>query len=312
MSAIDSEDPYKVLGVAKDANQDVLKKAYRKLARQLHPDRGGDPEKLKRVNAAYHMVGDVKKRKLFDEFGTEAFRPGFDANAARSFRNWGGGFGGPGGAGPGASFDFEDIMNMFVGGQGRARRRPSRGPRRGQDVRASLEVSLAEALTGGERKLTIGEGGSVTVRIPKGVRPGQSLRLGKKGLPGVDGGPSGDLFLEITIAEHPLVRVDRDDLEMDLPMTFGESIRGGTITAATPTGTVNVKIPPCAEAGTRLRLRGRGMPKGASGTATGDLYLILRPTPPTETADDEQLSEAIDVIEEAYGEDVRKDLQFES
>ena len=150
------------------------------------------------------------------------------------------------------------------------------------------------------------------MRIPKGVRPGQSLRLGKKGLPGVDGGPSGDLFLEITISEHPLVRVDRDDLEMDLPLTFAESIRGGTITAATPTGTVNVKIPPCAEAGTRLRLRGRGMPKGASGTVTGDLYLILRPTPPEKTADNEQVSEAIDIIEEAYGEDVRKDLQFES
>jgi len=312
MSVIDSEDPYKVLGVARDASQDAVKKAYRKLARKLHPDRGGDPEKLKRVNAAYHMVGDVKKRKLYDEFGTEAFRPGFDPKAARSFRNFGGGFGGMGGPGPGSAFDFEDIMNMFVGGQGRPRRRPSRGPRRGQDVRANLEVSLSEALTGGERKLSIGEGSSVTVRIPKGVRPGQSLRLSKKGLPGVDGGPPGDLFLEIAIAEHPLVRVDRDDLEMDLPLSFAESIRGGTITAVTPTGTVKVKIPPCAEAGTRLRLRGRGMPEGASGTATGDLYLILRPTPPVPAPEGDELNEAIDAIAAAYGEDVRKDLQFES
>ena len=311
MSAIDSQDPYKVLGVAKDAEQDVVKKAYRKLAREMHPDRGGDPEKLKRVNAAYHMLGDVKKRKMFDEFGTEAFRPGFDARAARSFRNFGGGFGTPGGPGPGAAFDFEDIMNMFVGGQGRARRRPSRGPRRGQDVRAHLQVSLAEALHGGERKLSIGEGGSVTVRIPRGVRPGQSLRLSQKGLPGVDGGPSGDLFLEIAIADHPLVQVDRDDLEMDLPLTFPESIRGGTITASTPTGTVKVKIPPCAEAGTRLRLKERGMPKGASGTATGDLYLILRPTPPPVPPEDTRFSEAIDALEAAYSEDVRKDLRFD-
>ncbi len=311
MSPSDSQDPYRILGVAPDANQDDIKKSYRKLARKLHPDRGGDPEKLKRVNAAYHMVGNVKKRKLYDEFGTEAFRPGFDADSVRSFRDFRGGIGGMGGfgGGPGASFDFDDIMNMFVGGQGRRRRPASRGPRRGQDVRANLEVSLGEALAGGERKLTIGEGSTVTVQIPKGVRPGQSLRLSKKGLPGVDGGPAGDLYLEITIAEHPLVRVDRDDLEMDLPLTFAESIRGGTITAPTPTGTVNIKIPPCAEAGTRMRLRGRGMPKGGAGTVAGDLYLILRPTPPEATKD--SLDELADALEAAYTGDVRKDLEFE-
>jgi curved DNA-binding protein len=309
MSSLDSKDPYKVLGVERDASQDSVKKSYRKLARKLHPDRGGDPEKLKRVNAAYHMVGDTKKRKLYDEFGTEAFRPGFNPEAARSFRNFGGGIGGGFGGSAGASFDFEDIMNMFVGGQGR-RRRTSHGPRRGQDVRANLEVSLDEALSGGERRLTIGETSSVTVRIPKGVRPGQSLRLSKKGLPGVDGGPAGDLYLEITIAEHPLVRVDRDDLEMDLPLTFAESIRGGTITASTPTGTVNVKIPRCADAGTRLRLRGRGMPKGGTGTRTGDLYLILRPTPPPAEAAD--LEEVVESLEGAYDDDVRKGLDFES
>jgi len=309
MSNLDSKDPYKVLGVERDTSQDAVKKAYRKLARKLHPDRGGDPEKLKRVNAAYHVVGDAKKRSLYDEFGTEAFRPGFNPEAARSFRNFGGGIGGGIGGGPGASFDFEDIINMFVGGQGRQRRPASRGPRRGQDVRATLDVSLSEALTGSERKLTIGASNSVTVRIPRGVRPGQSLRLSKKGLPGDDGGPAGDLYLEISIAEHPLVRVDRDDLEMELPITFAESIRGGTITAPTPTGTVNVKIPPSAEAGTRLRLRGRGMPKGGTGTRAGDLYLILRPTPPS--AAGSSLDEALTALEAAYDDDVRKDLDFE-
>lgn len=316
-------DPYRVLGVAKSDDADTIKKAYRKLARKLHPDRGGDPEKLKQVNAAYEIVGDDKKRKLFDEFGHEAFRPGFDAEAARRFKNFSG-FGGGG-----ASFDIEELMKMFgAGASGGGGGSPfggfggpgggfgggrSRGPRRGQDVRATLELSLQEMLEGSERKLTIGGEKAVTVRIPKGVRPNQSLRVPKKGLPGEDGGPPGDLLLEMVMSEHPLVRVDRDDLEIDLAITFSESIRGGSVTVPTPTGTVKVTIPPCAEAGTRLRLKGRGLPKGGKGTRLGDLYLILRPTPPEdglgETAD--ELDEFLDKLDEAYGEDLRSALSFD-
>jgi len=321
-------DPYRVLGVAKTDDADTVKKAYRKLARKLHPDRGGDPEKLKQVNAAYEIVGDDKKRKLFDEFGHEAFRPGFDAEAARRFKNFSG-FGGGGGA-----FDIEDLMKMFgaggVGGAGGRGGSPfggfggpgpgagfgggrSRGPRRGQDVRATLEVSLQEMLEGSERKMTIGGSKAVTVRIPKGVRPGQSLRVPKKGLPGEDGGPPGDLLLEMVMSVHPLVRVDRDDLEIDLPITFSESLRGGSITVPTPTGTVKVTVPACSEAGTRLRLKGRGLPKGGKGTRQGDLYLILRPTPPEEGLGDdkEEMEALLDKLDEAYGEDLRSALSFD-
>ncbi len=301
-------DPYRVLGVGKDASADAIKKAYRKLSREHHPDRGGDEARFKEINAAHQVVGDPDKRKLFDEFGPEAMRPGFDADQARRFRRQFGG-GHPYGGGGGFStdgLDFDDIMSMFGGGG----RRP-RGPRRGADATSRLAVSLSEALTGSKRSFTFSTGSKVTVRIPKGVRSGQRLRVPGKGSPGVDGGPPGDLVLEIAVANHPLVRIDRDDLEMDLPITFLESLRGGSITVPTPTGTVNVKIPPRAEAGTRLRLKKRGLPKGGRDTKTGDLYLVLRPTPPGEEA---PLSDqAIAALEEAYeGSDVRGGLDFDT
>jgi DnaJ-class molecular chaperone len=169
-------------------------------------------------------------------------------------------------------------------------------------------VQLAEALAGSERSFTVG-GKTVTVRIPKGVRSGQRLRVAGKGRPGMDGGPAGDLLLVIEVLAHPLVRIDRDDLEMALPLTFGESLRGGTISVSTPTGDVKVKVPPRAEAGTRLRLKGRGLPRGGKNTRTGDLYLVLMPTPPAELPPDwdDRLAE----IDGAYERDVRAALDFD-
>ena len=300
------KDPYQVLGVAKGASADEIKKKYRKLARKLHPDRGGDPEKLKGVNAAYEVVGDKEKRSLYDEFGHAAFRPGFDAEAARRVSSFGG-FGGGGGRG---GINVEDLINMFGGGGdgGFGFGGRGRGPRRGSDMEGGLSISLAEALRGGERRLKIGRN-SVTVRIPKGARSGQRLRIPGKGQPGIDGGPAGDLLLEVEVLSHPLVRIDRDDLEMALPITFAESVRGGSISVDTPTGSVKVKIPPGAEAGTRLRLKGRGLPPGGKGTRTGDLYLVLMPTPPSEVPED--LDEALDALEEAYEESVRAGLKFD-
>lgn len=306
-------DPYKVIGVARDADAAEIKKKYRKLARELHPDRGGDPEKLKTVNAAHEILGDSDKRKLFDEFGHVAFRPGFDAVSARRYQQFGGTGGGAGGG-----FDLDDIMKMFTGGgkagfggfegfgfggaQGGLGRR---GPRRGQDLHASVQVSLHEALTGSERVIHLG-GKDNTIRIPKGVRSGQRLRVGGKGGAGTDGGPAGDLLLEVEVAAHPLVRVDRDDLEITLPITFIESLRGGQIMVPTPTGKVKVRIPARAEAGTRLRLKGRGLPKGGRDTRLGDLYLVLMPTPPdVEPADD-----TLEALGEAYDKDVRSELKF--
>jgi curved DNA-binding protein len=306
-------DPYRVLGVSKTAAGDEIKKKYRKLARKMHPDRGGDPEKLKTVNAAYEIVGDDEKRKLFDEFGHVAFRPGFDATQARQFARFGGGRGGSG-------LDMDEILKMFsgsnagfggfegfgFGGGGGRGGYGRRGPRRGEDLNASVRISLSEALTGGERQLHLG-GKQVTVRIPKGVRSGQRLRVAGRGNPGVDGGPSGDLLMMVEVAAHALARVDRDDLEMQLPLTFLESLQGGQITVNTPTGTVNVTIPPRAEAGMRLRLKGRGLPKGGRQTRQGDLYLVLMPTPPQA----EPAGDTLDDLAAAYTEDVRAELEFD-
>jgi DnaJ-class molecular chaperone len=324
-----ARDAYEVLGIAKDASADAIKKAYRGLARTHHPDRtGGDDTKFKEINAAHAVLSDDEKRKLYDEFGYGAFRPGFDAAQARAF---GGSFrGGPGG---GAGIDLDDLIKSMFGGGGPGRGgssfsfefgggarggrpgqggfgRPgySRGPRRGQDMKVATQVSLIEAISGTEAAFMLPTGSKVKVRIPKGVRTGTIVRLRGKGNPGADGGPSGDLLLEIEVLEHPLVHVDRDDLEMDVLLSFAESLRGGQITIPTPTGVVKVKIPAGAASGTRMRLRARGLPKGGKDTQQGDLYLVLRPTPPGELDDDAEA--LIEQLATLYDSGPRDDLDF--
>lgn len=305
-------DPYIVLGVDRGADADTVRKAYRKLAREWHPDINKSPratDRFKEINAAYEVVGDAEKRRLWDEFGEVSTRPGFDPARARAARGMGGARGGygfdPGGVG---GVDMEDLLGSLFGG-GRPGSGFDRGGGRGVDQQIELTVEFMTTVLGGERFITIrrpdGSTDRLRVPIPAGAREDGKVRLKGQGLPPRGGGPCGDLIVVLRVLEHPHLRREDDDLEMDVPITVLEAIRGAAITVPTPTGDVKLTVPAGVQSGTRMRIKGRGIQKKA---APGDLYLILRPVVPT-SADGEVLA-AAERIEAAYGANVRADLRL--
>lgn len=299
------KDPYRVLGVDKSADNDTIRKAFKKLARKYHPDinqEAGAEERFKEINNAYGIVGDETKRKNWDRFGEASTRPGFDPDlAARYGRAGTQGFDFSGGGSP----DMDDfISSLFGGNRGAARPRRTRGV----DQRASLQVDLLDAVRGADREIQVprqdGSRDRIKVQIPAGVQDGQKLRLRGHGLPPPNGGPCGDLHLEITVRPHPVLRRVDDDLEMDVPLTILEAMQGTVVTVPTPTGDVKVKIPAGAQPGQRLRIKGRGMQK----RIPGHLYLVLQPTPPPST--DPDVLAAAQRLEEAYLAPVRANLRL--
>ncbi len=300
-------NPYDVLGVARDATADTIRKAYKNLARKYHPDRNKAPEadaQFKEVNAANDIIGDENKRKLWDEFGEVSTKPGFDANQARAWAKQGGagggfpggGFPGAGGFGFGGDVDMEDVLGAFFSGGG------ARRPRKGRDQQAELEIDPLLSFIGGETRLQLGRPSgteTLTVRIPAGVRDGGTLTLKGQGYPPPGGGPCGDLRLKLRIPEHPLWRRDGDDLEMDVPLTILEAIQGAAVPIPTPTGELKATIPPNS-AGARIRLRGKGVQKPGR---PGDLYLRTKVIPPQSS--DAAVLAAAEVLEQAYTQNVR-------
>lgn len=276
------QDYYQRLDVKRGASAEEIKKAYRKKARQYHPDHNpGDKvaeEKFKQLNEAFEVLSDDKKRRLYDEFGDDAAKLGWDESKAAQYRAYkSGGFQG-GGAIPnvdfgGQGFDFESILSEMFGAQRGGSRRRSAGPRAGGDQATSLEVTLADAVLGAEENLLI-NGRRISVKIPVGVETGSRIRLAGQGEPGEHGGPPGDLFIDLTVAEHPLVRRDGQDLSMDLPVTLAEAVNGGEVRVPVFGGSVTVTIKPGTQSGTKLRLRGKGVP-ALRGGAAGDLYLVV-------------------------------------
>jgi curved DNA-binding protein len=286
-----AEDLYSVLGVAKNADGDVLKKAYRKLAQKLHPDKNpGDKQaeaRFKAVNHAYDVLSDPQKRKLYDEFGEDGLREGFNAEQARAYRSWSSrqGAGGAPGAGfpggfSGGQVNLEDLFSGANGGAGigdafgdffgRGRRR---GPSKGQDLQSTITIDFASSLHGTTVELRPrgGPGSPVTVRIPPGADDGDRVRIPGQGAPSQTGGQPGDLVLEIHVEEHPFFKRDGLDLHLDLPITLAEAYNGGKINVPTPDGPVKLSVPAGAQSGTVVRLRGKGVSRKAK--EPGDLYV---------------------------------------
>ncbi len=294
--------PYDVLGVAKDATADAIRTAYRRLARKHHPDvNPGDPkaeEQFKAISAAYEVLGDEAKRKTYDEFGEDSLKGGFDPSKAREYAKWQNtrqqrsrGFSSDGG-GP-VEFDFADL---FGGG------RP-RGPRRGQDLSAQVQIELRQAIEGAEMTADIPGQGPVRIRIPKGADTGSTLRVPGKGSPGAGGGPAGDLVIETVIAPHPHLRRQGLDLYFSLPVTLAEAYLGASISVPTFEGAVTLKIPPRSQSGAKLRLRGKGVPKKDQ---RGDLIVELAVRMPDR--EDAALADALRAASAAYSAPVREEV----
>jgi curved DNA-binding protein len=322
---VPERDLYQILGVPRTATADEIKKAYRKLARQHHPDvNPGNKqaeERFKEASASFEVLSDEKRRKLYDEFGSDSLRSGFDAARAEEVRRWR-----RQGAPPGGQpFDFGDFASTEVGGQpfdfgtifetifGQGAPRGGRGPggpRRGgpvpgEDLEAEIELDVRDAVTGAERDLRVGDR-TLRVTIKPGMGDGARIRLAGQGAPGHRGGPAGDLLLRVRLRPHPLVRVDGRDLTLDLPVTVPEAAAGAEIELPTFEGKVRLQIPAGTQGGARLRLRGKGMPD-AKGGPRGDLYVVVRLVLPEPG---EKLTKAVRALEPLYKGDPRASISL--
>ena len=280
------KDYYKILGVQRGASEDEIKKAYRKLARKFHPDvskEANAKEKFQEVAEAYETLRDKEKRAAYDSLGS--FRPGQDF---RPPPDWFDRFG----AGRSEDLHGVDLGELFesMGIFGRAGRR-SRGAFPGEDYEVPVRLTLEEAFRGAERSVRI-EGRSFTARIPRGATDGQRLRLRGKGGPGANGGPAGDLYLQIALEPHPLYRASGHDLEIEVPLAPWQAALGAEVEVPTLEGRVKMKVPAGVKSGQKLRLAGKGLPK-PNGSA-GDLYAVLSIAIPAKlTPREKELYEAL-------------------
>jgi DnaJ-class molecular chaperone len=310
-----ARDPYQELGVLRTASADDIRKAFRKLAKENHPDTNpgnkAAEERFKKVSAAFDIVGDAEKRKKFDAGEIDA------DGRERGFGGYGGGQGGhggpwgqQGGAQQGAyrteGFENVDLSDLFGDILGRGRGAGPRGGQgfggggfaamRGADVRARLDIDLEEAILGGKKRIAFSDGRTLDVTIPKGASDGQTLRLKGQGQEGRGG--AGDALIELKIRPHPVFRIEGADLVMDLPVSVPDAVLGGKVEAPTPEGAVQLTVPKGANSGQRLRLKGRGL--SDSSGRRGDLFARLAVTLP-ETPDETLIT---------FAEDWRKERPY--
>jgi DnaJ-class molecular chaperone len=264
-------DPYSVLGVNKDASQDEIQKAYRRLAKKLHPDLNpGDKkseEQFKELSAAYDLLGDADKRARFDRGEIDASgaeRP--QQHYYRDFAHQDSPYANEGGY---ADFAGDDILSHIFGQQGRANVRL-----RGSDLHYHLDLDFLDAVNGGVRQITLPDGAHLEVNVPPGTRDAQTLRLRGKGTPGVGGGPPGDALIEIGVRQHPVFTRKQDDIHVELPISLSEAVLGGKVKVPTPSGSVHMTVPKWSNSGSVLRLKGKGVPRGDG--SRGDELVTLK------------------------------------
>jgi DnaJ-class molecular chaperone len=285
-----AKDPYETLGVQKTDSEAVIRSAYRKLAKRHHPDvNPGKPEaadRFKEISAAHDILSDADKRARYDRGEIDAsgnevppqrpfYREYADAAGREKYRTQ-------------AGFDQEDLESVFAQAFGGARGAGGaaggrRFSMRGQDAQYQLTINFLDAANGTTRRVTLPDGRTLDVRIPAGVRDGQMIRLKGQGMPGIGDGAPGDALVEITVAPHPLFHRDGDDIIVELPVTLQEAVLGGSLEVPTIKGPVRLTIPPNSGAGTRLRLRGRGI------AGKGHQYVELHPV--VAPADEPELTE---------------------
>lgn len=271
-----ADDPYTILGVRRDASEEDIRRAYRKLAKELHPDlnpanKGESEERFKRVTAAYDIVGDPARRRQFDQGEIDG-----SGEARRGFRRAHAGAGREQGTDDyGFGSIFEDLF-------------ASRGPRgrgagfsvRGQDVRYSLEVDFVDAVIGARKRVTLPDGGALDLAVPEGVEEGQILRLKGKGSPGINGAEAGDALVEIKVRPHPHFKRSGDDILIQVPITIDEAVIGAKIEVPTVGGRVSLAVPKGTSSGSVLRLKGKGVRNLATGQSGDQLVTVSIVLPP--------------------------------
>ncbi len=310
------KDLYAVLGVGRQASADELRKAYRKIARETHPDvNPGNKkaeERFKEVSHAYDVLSDPDKRKRYDEFGMAGLAEGFDPEHARAYQRWSQGARRSPGSQHFEAVDLEDLLgglgglgDLFGGGPGRG----PRGRAGAGDTEADVEVDFLDAVRGGEMRLEIPGRGAVTVKIPAGSEDGSRIRLRGQGRPGAPGQPAGNLTLHLRVRPHPFFRRSGANLELDLPVSLPELVLGAEVEVPTPDGPVRMRIPKRSQSGQKLRVRGKGaFLRGKS--ERGDLYVTLQAQVPGGAVDAARLEELARELEPLYaGHDLRAHLR---